>query len=344
MRWRLRGRRGPGDAANAELDARLSDTWEAAAAAVGKMLDLPAGNEALLASSGRSREGTADPRAPAGMIRGTPRRRRPVLRSVAGVAAMLAAAAVALAVMGVPGGTGPAVDTSYVVKRVESALSAAGPGEIAQLTITTSDGGVPGGTAATAEEWSYGDRWRAVAYTAAGHPVYDEGLSGSSVYTWVSYPTRTWADLQVRASSAPLVPGSHGCEPVAFALPVLFQPGLPGPGSAASAGPATVARTLRAAVSCGSLAVAGRQRVAGADAIELTSGRGSPFPETIWVSPDSYLPVRVVTGPNPAKPGSSRQTVEITWLPPTTQNLAKLTVPIPAGYRQVTDGLPPKPK
>ena len=30
-----------------------------------------------------------------------------------------------------------------------------------------------------------------------------------------------------------------------------------------------------------------------------------------------------------------RQTADITWLPPTAQNLARLTVPIPAGFRQV---------
>ncbi len=60
MRWRLRGTRGPGDGGSAELDARLSETWDAAAAAVGKMLDLPAGKEALLASSGPLQEETAD--------------------------------------------------------------------------------------------------------------------------------------------------------------------------------------------------------------------------------------------------------------------------------------------
>jgi hypothetical protein len=76
MRWRLRGRRGPGDGGNAELDARLSETWEAGAAAVGKMLDLPAGKEALLAGSGLVREGTADLRAPEGMTRRVARQRR----------------------------------------------------------------------------------------------------------------------------------------------------------------------------------------------------------------------------------------------------------------------------
>ena len=30
-----------------------------------------------------------------------------------------------------------------------------------------------------------------------------------------------------------------------------------------------------------------------------------------------------------------RQTADITWLQPTAQNLAKLTVPVPAGFRRV---------
>ena len=33
---------------------------------------------------------------------------------------------------------------------------------------------------------------------------------------------------------------------------------------------------------------------------------------------------------------SVQQTADITWLPPTAQNLAKLTVPIPAGFRKVS--------
>jgi hypothetical protein len=76
MRWRLRDRHGLGDGGDAELDARLSQAWEAAAAAVGKTLDLQAGKEALLAGSGLSRERTADLPAPAVLIRRTGRRRR----------------------------------------------------------------------------------------------------------------------------------------------------------------------------------------------------------------------------------------------------------------------------
>ncbi len=263
-------------------------------------------------------------------------RRRLALGSLAGMAAALTAGAVALAVVGVPGarrgGTGL---TGYVVKRVDSALSAADPGAIAQMTVTTRSGGISGGQpgTSTAEEWSYGDRWRAVTYSAAGQLRYDEGFSAASVYTVVSYPARTWARQHGPGRQAKLAPGPSGCGPVVAELPLLFQPGLPGGGLSASSA-ATVARDLRDAISCGTLAAAGRQRVNGIEAIKLTSSPGSMIAETIWVSPGTYLPVRVVVHPAAGAPGPS-QTANITWLQPTAQNLAKLTVTIPAGFRQV---------
>jgi len=261
------------------------------------------------------------------------------LLPVAAVAAVLTAGAVVLAAVGMPGsrpgGTGgPAVNAAYVVKRVDSALDAAGPVAIAQMTITTSSAATAGGhsLATTAREWSYGDQWRAVTYSAAGQLVYDEGSSSASVYTVVSYLARTWARQPRLGGPAALAPG--GCAPLVAALPLPFQPGLPVPGVAASSLPATVARALRAAVSCGALTATGRQRVDGIEAIELTSRQDSVIPETIWVSPGTYLPLRVVIDPAPGQPGP-RQTADITWLPPTAQNLSKLAVPIPAGFRQV---------
>jgi hypothetical protein len=292
-------------------------------------------------------------------------RRRLALRSVAGVAAALAAGAVALVAVGVPGarhnGTGgPAVLAAYVVKRVDSALSAAD--DIAQMTVATSSAAISGGPAvtATAEEWSNGEQWRAVMNSPAGHPVYDEGSSTSSVYTLVSYPTRTWARQPGLGRPAAPVSGPGSCEPVVPGpgrpVPVLFQPGLPGTNFSASSPPATVARDLRTAVSCGTLAMAGRQRVHGIEAIELTSRPDSMISETIWVSPGTYLPVRVVVRSAPGQP-VVRLTADITWLPPTAQTLARLTVLIPARFRQVPlteavqpilqqipGGLLPKPK
>jgi hypothetical protein len=257
-------------------------------------------------------------------------RRRLALRSATAVAAALTAGAVALAAAGVPGarhnGTGL---TAYVVKRVDSALSAAEPGEIAQMTVTTRSVMLGGTTTTTAEEWSFGDQWRSVANSPTGHPVYDEGASTASVYTLVSYLTQTWARQPgLRRPAAPV----SGCESAA-AVPLVFQPGLLGTGFSARSLPVTVARALRAAVSCGTLAVAGRQRIDGIEAIELTSRSGSLISETIWVNPGTYLPVRVVVRPAPGAP--ALLTADISWLPPTAQNLAKLTVPIPAGFRQV---------
>ena len=348
MRWRLRRRRSPGDGGDVELDARLSEAWEAGAAAVGTMLDLPAGKEALLASSGQVQEGTADLRPSAGPSREAVRRgrrRRLALRSVAAVAAALIAGAVALAAVGVPGaghdGTeGPVVDAAYVVKRVDSALSAAGSGQIAQMTVTTTrSAALPGGatTTTTAQEWSYGSRWRSVTYSPARHLVYDEGSGSASVYTLVNYLTRTWARQPGLGRPTVLVPqgpGPRSCEPVVAALPLLFQPGLPGIDFPASSPPATVAAALRAAISCGTLTLAGQQRVDGIDAIELTSRLGSLISETIWVNPRTYLPVRVIVRLDAGLPATQR-TVDITWLQPTARNLADLTVPIPAGFRQV---------
>jgi hypothetical protein len=271
------------------------------------------------------------------------RRRAPrQAATVAAVAAVLAAGAVAVVAVLVPGAGRartagpPAVSTAYVVQRVGSALTAADPGEIAYMTVTTHGAAIPGGTTATttAEEWSYGDQWRAVTYSAAGHLLYDEGFATASVYTVVSYPARTWAREAGPGRPVRLAPGPRGCQPVIAALPLLFPSGLPSGGLAARLLPATVARDLRAAVSCGSLAVAGRQRVQGTEAIELTSRPGSLIPETIWVSPGTYLPMRVVIHPVPGQPGPW-QTADIAWLRPTARNLARLTVAIPAGFRRV---------
>ncbi|HEY6314208.1 MAG TPA: hypothetical protein VIY52_25895 [Streptosporangiaceae bacterium] len=263
-------------------------------------------------------------------------RRRLALRSLAGLASVAAAGGLALAVVVVPGegrgGTeGPSVDTAYVVTRVATALSAAGPGDIAQMTVTTSSAAAPGGETATttAEQWSYGHQWRSVTESPAGHPAYDEGFSTSALYTLVNYQTRTWARQPGPGHPTAPTPDPHSCTPAVLAL---FQLGPPGLGSSASSLPA--ASALRTAITCGTLTDAGRQHIDGIEAIELTSRPNSKISETIWVSPGTYLPVRVVVRSAPGQPVRQR-TADISWLQSTAQNLANLTVPIPAGFRQV---------
>ena len=297
---------------------------------------------------------TADLRAPAGLtcqIARRRRRRRLALCSVTGAAAALTAGGVALAVVVLPSQQRAGIElTADVVKRVSSALTAADPGDIAQMSVTTRSASPYGGktTTTTAAEWSYGDQWRSVTYSSPGHPLYDEGYTasaGSSVYTLVNYSTRSWtkrpglgrpaAAIPFSTLPASTLPASRGCRPAIGALPLLYKFGLPGIGLPASSLPSTVARSLRTAVSCGTLTVAGRQSVDGIEAIKLTSRPGSFISETIWVSPSTYLPVRVVVRSASGAP-AVQQTADITWLSPTAQNLAKLTVPIPAGFRKVS--------
>jgi hypothetical protein len=288
---------------------------------------------------------TADLRAPAGLTRRVVRRRRRrrlALRSGTAAAA-LTAGAVAVAVVVLPAAGHDSADASAsMVKRVSGALSAAEPGQIAQMKVTIRTVAMPGGMSVTttAEEWSYDGRWRLLANSPAGDPVYDEGFSASSVYTVVSYQTRSWAREHESAVPAEPTPppmvkspptpvsGPRGCNRL-----LVFVPG-PRIGLSTGSLRATVASDLRTAISCGMLAVAGRQRVDGIEAIELTSRPDSPISETIWVSPGTYLPVRVVIRSAPGILGLL--TADITWLPPTAQNLARLAVPIPAGFRQVS--------
>lgn len=268
-------------------------------------------------------------------------RRRPALRLVVAAAAALSAAVVALAVTELPGAPDkgaaePAVNTADVVHRVDSALTAADPGAMAQMTVTTRGGTGTGGQrlTSTTQEWSYGDQWRAITYSAAGHLLDDEGFSRSG-YTAVNYEARTWARQPGPSGPAPRTTSPRGCEPAVAALPLTIQPQLPG-GPPGGVQPATVAKDLRAAISCGVLTDAGRQRIDGTAAIELTSTAGSPISETIWVSPSTYLPVQLVVRPGaPSGQPGIWQTADITWLRPTARNLASLAVPVPAGYRQV---------
>lgn len=287
------------------------------------------------------------------------RHRRLVLRLTAGA---VAAAAVAFATVVVPGaGRGglrqPAADTAYVVQRVSNSLSAAGPGEIAQIAVTTRIAGLSGGTTATitAQLWSYGDQWRMVTNSPAGYGHYDEGSTAASVYTFVNYQAGTWARQTGRDYPAalliPLITRlPDGCVPVFGPVPAGELPGI---GVPASSQPSSVAKALRTAISCGTLTLAGRQRVDGIETIKLTSRPGSAIPETIWVDADTYLPVRVAARLVSAGSGTTQgqltlqapgatqgqltlqQTADITWLRPTAQNLDELTVPVPSGFRHV---------
>jgi hypothetical protein len=86
-------------------------------------------------------------------------------------------------------------------------------------------------------------------------------------------------------------------------------------------------------------ALVGPARIDGQRAIELRQGTAARGMLRIWVSPDTYLPIRTVSTP-PGVPAASPQAIrdDYTWLPDTAANRRQLTrsVAIPAGFRQVS--------
>jgi hypothetical protein len=89
-------------------------------------------------------------------------------------------------------------------------------------------------------------------------------------------------------------------------------------------------QALRESIANGTLTVVGKTVIDGQTVLELTTrakdaSKGSA--ETWWVNPATWLPVRTLT----VNSAVSIQ-VDYGFLPPTPANLAKLKVPIPAGF------------
>jgi len=277
------------------------------------------------------RYATADVPAPAGLVRRArrSRRRRLAVRTTAAAATAAAVAAAVIVSNGAAGAPG-IYTTGYVVRHVESALdTAAAAHDIAYLRSVNGsmrawlyDG--PQGPTERSESFSPSGQLR----TEVGTTVTPAGLEHQTV---VDFGTRTWWRQSLQEWMPPA--GQPSCSFPLYlnlrTLPVLTT-------------------DIRNALACGELTNAGTVRVDGITALKLVSVRtlavtvlnqGPPFPATLdwtlWVDPASYLPVRfgyVSTDPRlkDGQPG-----FDIRWLPPTSANLAQLTMTIPPGFTQV---------
>jgi hypothetical protein len=346
MRWRLRGWSWPTDDDDAELDRLLAETWEAAAAATGGLLDIQAGKAALLAAAAQQAARPSGSPAPSAASAAgqtarpadpRPGRRRLTARvaAAAGAVAVLIAVAVAGAAGAFSTRNAQQIQTDAFVARVRHALAAqAGGGLVGYSRNVLAPGTVvepvpdswgtwPGGAgsprsglaAAVMISWTYQSESTMTALDAAGQPVATEqntaGWHGGSTTVAVDYRGRTWW----RATLAPLH-GRPGHRP-----PV--QPRC----SATNVIPAseTWQAFIRQELSCGAFTEDGRQRVDGIDAIKLTGSNG----EVLWIDPSTYLPVRQAGGPG--DPGVT----DFRWYRATPASLANLKVIIPAGFRRV---------
>ena len=219
-----------------------------------------------------------------------------------------------------------------MVRHVESALASPAQDNTVQYVRSTYQPGTllqPAGPFAVrvshgspSSPWavSYSQRWmyhgsaRATAFGPSGQTVFDlgaklpAGAAGRSI--GVSYVNRTWWQQSLPAESAP------GSSP-----PINCGPRIQIPDGVGWAG------YIRHQLSCGEYSVAGRQRVDGVNAIKIVSKQGGV---TLWVKPDTYLPVRLILDQGPVNSQD-----DFRWLPPTPANLAQLTVTVPAGFSQV---------
>jgi hypothetical protein len=275
------------------------------------------------------RHATTGVSAPSGLVRRARRNRRRRIVSRASAAASVAAAvAVAGAVIVSNGTTGASRDsgtytTAYVVKHVESALDALN--EIAYIHVTSR-------VAASMDIWAYdrpqGQAYRAEYFDLRSGELFEEvGMTATptnyQTYIAVYFFDKTWSKQTYQGAK----PREKSC---GFSLPPTWGT-YP-----------EIAAGLHEDLACGALSSEGMQQVDGVNALKLVSVQRSQYgPKTlgrittiIWVDPATYLPVRLITQwTRPVVSVPMR--LDFRWLPPTSANLALLTVRIPPGYTQV---------
>ncbi len=311
--------------------------------------------ELLRESMQRFTEGV---RAPAGLARRASRlrrRRRWIFRgTLAGMAAVTAAAAVAVAVTAAstvvqPGSSlAQARAAAYVVSRVKTALAAEHRVFVGS-TMSTDD--QPSVT------WAYGahNRFEEFTGTQCGHVNHSGDCSnqGGSV----RYLADGTALVNGKLTEAYVTYFDHK-----YSLSPVYRTSASACGRAAlgMGGPPVPtphwSSFIRATLDCGAARVTGHVRINGQETIRITGkpitvrlsrGAGHAVHEryaralwTLYVDPSTYLPVRMI-GVTETFGGSGGHTrfesvTNVHWLPPTPANVARALVTIPPGYHQVS--------
>lgn len=261
------------------------------------------------------------------------RRRTALAVAATGTAAAVAGVTAGFALTAGSSGTATIETTAYVVNRVSGALAATDTIGYSTSRISGLRGWPPVMTGRT-DIWQFGGRSRDL-ITAAGQPATDimrRAEGRSLVLTIIDYQDRTWTSTTIPPDQrlTPIEGNSLCSGRASGSVQTLY--GEDGKSAA------DWRHIIETGLKCGAFTVAGRQRVDGVDAIKLTGHKTIPD-STIWVDPRSYLPVRLVSHGQTAgnvAPTAITLTVDFRWLPPTRANLAKLTVPIPAGFQKVT--------
>jgi hypothetical protein len=254
------------------------------------------------------------------------RRQRATVRAtmVSGVAAVAAVAVLLATGTGGSGTSGSATQmqtTAYVLSHVAKALSAPNVNSmILEVSAPAQVEKPPHGPSFVipgAITWTYRQQSRSEMKGLHGSVTTIEGGNAntetivqptSSIWTWVRTITQNLPDPGLARNGCTQT-NTGQYDSIGFSLPWW----------------------LRATVNCGGLAVAGDVRIDGQNTIKLITTRrmAGPLDGIMYVSPRTYLPVRITTL------GVLGSTSDWRWLPATPTNLAELVIQIPAGFRYV---------
>lgn len=250
------------------------------------------------------------------------RARRRIPGAVA-VAAVTAAAGIAVAL--IPSGPAKpapvaARTTASVVSHVARALDAM-PGNTVWVTQRSR---VPA-SGPIMESWGDQDgQSRLKTFTLAGRPIADSGISFSGpakrltrTMTAVDYQNKTWWRSASFYGNGNVPATVWTCSNVET--------------NEIAGNPREMAAWLHTALSCGDLKAVGSGTVGDVPTVKLSGYFSGSGILTYWVNTTTYLPFRFTS----ANGGTSVFQMNLRWLPPTPANLAKVNVPIPAGFTQV---------
>ena len=242
-------------------------------------------------------------------------------------------AATRMGATGRPAATGPALATAYVVRRVEDAL--ANDDQVMRETQSWVAPNGPGSLYFDGQQtyhtvtWGYRGRSNTESLGGRGQL---QGAMGTGIVNGrlrvvqVDYIRHRWGLTAGYLSTGPV----NACR-----TPVL----LGGWGESTN-WPSVIQRTL----ACGRYRIMGYARIDGTDTIKMRgtwvlpavpSSPATTITDTLFVTPVSFLPVRITQ--SSAVPGlhGSLNSADIRWLPPTPANRARASVTIPCGYQQI---------
>jgi hypothetical protein len=215
----------------------------------------------------------------------------------------------------VPPQVHPVQNAADVAAQVSRAITGANQDILEEsfaMSVTPMGSPVPAGHQGTVKIWvsMKTGQQRSTAYLD-GQEIFDSGLSKSGQFTVVDPRHNTYLTFPSPTEHPELPHGTFtGSE-------------------------------IRSAMASGKLAITARdQQVDGQSTIELTGTlvpkdeEGTPSPDAVpqrfWVNSTTYLPVRMATQVH----GTWGNDVDYSWLPPTAENEALLTVTVPAGATQ----------